>query len=274
MNKSVKLKNQFIKNDTDKLTLISGPCLLESEKLVRLVAKNLINYTKKNKFNLIFKCSFDKANRSSDKTVRSKISLDKSIDILKNLKKDFNIHITTDVHETSQIDYLSDLIDVFQIPAFLCRQTDLIKAAAQTKKIVNVKKGQFLSHKEVENIILKIENENNRKILITERGNSFGYNYLINDFKGVYFMKSFGYPIIFDATHSVQLPGGMGLKSGGARQYVMPLAKSAASLRLAGFFVETHPNPEIALSDGPNMMYLHKMPKLLSDINKINKAAK
>ena len=150
----------------------------------------------------------------------------------------------------------------------------MIKAAAQTKKIVNVKKGQFLSHKEVENIILKIENENNRKILITERGNSFGYNYLINDFKGVYFMKSFGYPIIFDATHSVQLPGGMGLKSGGAREYVMPLAKSAASLRLAGFFVETHPNPEIALSDGPNMMYLHKMPKLLSDINKINKAAK
>ena len=274
MNKSVKLKNQFIKNDTDKLTLISGPCLLESEKLVRLVAKNLITYTKKNKFNLIFKCSFDKANRSSDKTVRSKISLDKSIDILKNLKKDFDIHITTDVHETSQIDYLSDFIDVFQIPAFLCRQTDLIKAAAQTKKIVNVKKGQFLSHKEVENIILKIENENNRKILITERGNSFGYNYLINDFKGVYFMKSFGYPIIFDATHSVQLPGGMGLKSGGARQYVIPLAKSAASLRLAGFFVETHPNPEIALSDGPNMMYLHKMPKLLSDINKINKAAK
>ena len=224
MNKSVKLKNQFIKNDTDKLTFISGPCLLESEKLVRLVAKNLINYTKKNKFNLIFKCSFDKANRSSDKTVRSKISIDKSIDILKNLKKDFDIHITTDVHETSQIDYLSNFIDVFQIPAFLCRQTDLIKAAAQTKKIVNVKKGQFLSHKEVENIILKIENENNRKILITERGNSFGYNYLINDFKGVYFMKSFGYPIIFDATHSVQLPGGMGLKSGGARQYVLPLA--------------------------------------------------
>ncbi len=183
MIKSVKLKNQIIKNDTDKLTFISGPCLLESEKLVRLVAKKLVNYSKKNKFNLIFKCSFDKANRSSYKTVRSKISLDKSIEILKNLKKDFKVHLTTDVHETSQIDQLSDLIDVFQIPAFLCRQTDLIKAAAQTKKIVNVKKGQFLSHKEVENIILKIENENNKKIIITERGNSFGYNYLINDFE-------------------------------------------------------------------------------------------
>jgi len=163
MNKSVKLKNQIIKNDTDKLLFISGPCLLESEKLVRLVAKNLINYTKKNNFNLIFKCSFDKANRSSDKTIRSKIPLDKSIEILKNLKKDFNINVTTDVHETSQIDHLSELVDVFQIPAFLCRQTDLIKAAAQTNKIVNVKKGQFLSHKEVENIILKIENENNKK---------------------------------------------------------------------------------------------------------------
>ena len=159
MHKSVKLKNQIIKNDTDKLLLISGPCLLENEKLVRKVAKDLIKYSSKNKFNLIFKCSFDKANRSSHKTTRSKLSIDKSIDILKNLKKDLNIPITTDVHETSQIDKLGDLLDVIQIPAFLCRQTDLIKAAAQTKKIVNVKKGQFLSHKEVENIIYKIENE-------------------------------------------------------------------------------------------------------------------
>ena len=156
----------------------------------------------------------------------------------------------------------------------MCRQTDLIKAAAQTKKVVNVKKGQFLSHKEVENIIHKIENENNKKILITERGNSFGYNYLINDFKGIYFMKQFGYPIIFDATHSVQIPGGMGLKSGGAREYVVPLSKGASSLRLAGFFIETHPNPDLAMSDGPNMMHLHKMPMLLSSINKINKVAK
>ena len=274
MVKSIKINNQVVKNDSDKLLLISGPCLLENEKLVRKVATNLLKYTKENKFNFVFKCSFDKANRSSHKTVRNKISIEKSIDILRNLKKDLNISITTDVHETYQIDTFGDLIDVIQIPAFLCRQTDLIKAAAQTKKVVNVKKGQFLSHKEVENIILKIENENNKRIIITERGNSFGYNYLINDFKGVYFMKKFGYPIIFDATHSVQLPGGMGLKSGGAREYVLPLAKSAASLRLAGFFVETHPNPEHALSDGPNMMYLHKIPKLLNDINKINKAAK
>ena len=274
MPKSVIINKLVIKNDTEKLLLISGPCLLENENLVRRVAEKLIKYSKSEKFNLIFKCSFDKANRSSHKTIRNKITIQKSIDILRNLKSDLKINITTDVHETSQIDIFGDLIDVIQIPAFLCRQTDLIKAAAQTKKIVNVKKGQFLSHKEVENIINKIENENNKKILITERGNSFGYNYLINDFKGIHFMKKFGYPIIFDSTHSVQLPGGMGLKSGGAREYVVPLSKSAASLRLAGFFIETHPNPDKALSDGPNMMHLHNMPKLLSAINKINKAAK
>ena len=274
MPRSVFLSKQLIKNDTDRLTLISGPCLLENEKLVRQVAKSLIKYAKKEKFNLIFKCSFDKANRSSDQTIRNKISFDRSIDILKNLKNDLQISITSDVHETSQVDKLAELLDVIQIPAFLCRQTDLIKSAAQTKKIVNVKKGQFLSHKEVSNIIKKIENENNKKILITERGNSFGYNYLINDFKGIHFMKEFGYPIIFDSTHSVQLPGGLGKKSGGARQYVVPLSKVASSLRIAGFFIETHPNPEKALSDGPNMIYLHKMPKLLNTINKINKAAK
>tara|TARA_Y100000287_G_scaffold184410_1_gene185303 strand:+ start:1436 stop:2260 length:825 start_codon:yes stop_codon:yes gene_type:complete len=274
MSKKVTLGKINIKNDNEKLLLISGPCLLESEKLVRQVAIKLIKYSTENNFNFIFKCSFDKANRSSDKTIRSKVSIERSIDILKNLKKDLKIPITSDVHETNQIDKLESLLDIIQIPAFLCRQTDLIRVAAQTKKIVNVKKGQFLSHQEIENIILKIENQNNKKILITERGNSFGYNYLINDFKGVHFMKQFGYPIIFDSTHSVQLPGGMGIKSGGAREYVVPLSKSAASLRLAGFFIETHPNPEKALSDGPNMMHLHNMPKLLSSINKINKAAK
>lgn len=274
MSKKVSLGKINIKNDTDRLLLISGPCLLENEKLIRNVATKLIKFSNENKYDLVFKCSFDKANRSSGKTIRNKISFEKSIDILKNLKEDLKIPITSDVHETKQIDKLESLLDIIQIPAFLCRQTDLIKVAAQTKKIVNVKKGQFLSHREVENIILKIENQNNNKILITERGNSFGYNYLINDFKGVHFMKQFGYPIVFDSTHSVQLPGGMGIKSGGAREYVVPLSKSAASLRLAGFFIETHPNPEKALSDGPNMMHLHNMPKLLNSINKINKAAK
>jgi len=157
MPRSVQLSKNLIKNDTDRLTLISGPCLLENEKLVRKVAQSLIKYTKKEKFNFVFKCSFDKANRSSDKTIRSKISFDNSIEILRDLKKDLKISITSDVHETSQVDKLAEILDVIQIPAFLCRQTDLIKAAAQTKKIVNVKKGQFLSHKEISNIINKIE---------------------------------------------------------------------------------------------------------------------
>ena len=256
------------------MRIIAGPCQHETLEQSLETAKECKRVCDKYGIEYIFKASFDKANRSSDKTIRKKISFEKSIDILKNLKTDLKIPITSDVHETNQIDKLESLLDIIQIPAFLCRQTDLIRAAAQTNKIVNVKKGQFLSHREIENIILKIENQNNKKILITERGNSFGYNYLINDFKGIHFMKQFGYPIVFDSTHSVQLPGGMGIKSGGAREYVVPLSKSAASLRLAGFFIETHPNPEKALSDGPNMMHLHNMPKLLNSINKINKAAK
>ena len=274
MPKSVQLSKNLIKNDTDRLTLISGPCLLENEKLVRKVAQSLIKYAKKENFNLVFKCSFDKANRSSHKTIRHKISLDKSIDILKNLKKDLKISITSDVHETFQVDKLAEFLDVIQIPAFLCRQTDLLIAAANTNKIINVKKGQFLAPWDMVNVTKKISDSGNKNILVTERGASFGYNYLINDFKGIHLMKTFGYPIIFDSTHSVQLPGGLGKKSGGAREYVTPLSKAASSLRIAGFFIETHPSPETALSDGPNMVYLHKMPELLNAINKINKAAK
>lgn len=274
MNKKIKLSNFTIKNDSDRLTLISGPCLLENDKMVYRVASKLSSLSKKYKFNLIFKCSFDKANRSSHTSERSQMSLNSAMDILKTIKKDFKLSVTTDVHETSQISKLVEYIDVIQIPAFLSRQTDLIIAAADTQKIINVKKGQFLSHSEVINIIKKIESRKNKSIIITERGNTFGYNYLINDFKGIQLMKKFGYPIIFDSTHSVQIPGGLGVKSGGAREYVLPLSKAASALRIAGFFVETHPNPNVALSDGPNMVYLDKMDYLINSINKINKAAK
>ena len=274
MNKKIKLSNSTIENNSDRLTLISGPCLLESDKMVYKVATKLSSLSKKYKFNLIFKCSFDKANRTSHSSLRSKMSFNAAMDVLKSIKKDFKLSVTTDVHETSQISKLIEYIDVIQIPAFLSRQTDLIIAAADTHKIVNVKKGQFLSHSEVLNIIKKIESRNNKKILITERGNSFGYNYLVNDFKGIELMKQFGYPIIFDSTHSVQIPGGLGIKSGGAREYVLPLSKAASALRIAGFFIETHPNPSVALSDGPNMVYLDKMEDLIKSINKINKAAK
>lgn len=274
MKKKIKLSNLNISNDTDRLTFISGPCLLESDNLAYKVASKLSVLSKKHKFNLIFKCSFDKANRTSHKSKRSQMSLNAAMDILKSIKNDFKLSVTTDVHETIQISKLIEYIDVIQIPAFLSRQTDLLLAAADTHKVINVKKGQFLSHSEVSNIIKKIESRNNKKIIITERGNSFGYNYLVNDFKGIELMKNFGYPIIFDSTHSVQIPGGLGLKSGGAREYVLPLSKAASALRIAGFFIETHPNPKLALSDGPNMVYLDKMEQLIKSINKINKAAK
>ena len=177
MNKKIKLSNFTIKNDSDILTLISGPCLLENDKMVYKVASKLSSLSKKYKFNLIFKCSFDKANRSSHTSKRSQMSLNSAMDILKTIKKDFKLSVTTDVHETSQISKLVEYIDVIQIPAFLSRQTDLIIAAADTKKIINVKKGQFLSHSEVINIIKKIESRKNKSIFITERGNTFGYNY-------------------------------------------------------------------------------------------------
>ena len=272
MNKSVKLGDINFQNDAP-FVLIAGPCVLESYEHANMMCSKLLQIASELKIQLIYKTSYDKANRTSISSDRG-LGIDKSIEIFDKLKKEFNVPIITDVHSVLECNQIKDHVDIIQIPAFLCRQTDLIKAAAQTKKIVNVKKGQFLSHKEVSNIINKIENENNKKILITERGNSFGYNYLINDFKGIHLMKTFGYPIIFDSTHSVQLPGGLGKKSGGAREYVTPLSKAASSLRIAGFFIETHPNPETALSDGPNMVYLHKMPELLNAINKINKAAK
>ena len=272
MNKSVKLGDINFQNDAP-FVLIAGPCVLESYEHANMMCSKLLQIAAELKIKLIYKTSYDKANRTSISSDRG-LGIDKSIEIFDKLKKEFNVPIITDVHSVLECNQIIDHVDIIQIPAFLCRQTDLLIAAAKTNKIINVKKGQFLSHQEIENIILKIENQNNKKILITERGNSFGYNYLINDFKGVHFMKQFGYPIIFDSTHSVQLPGGMGIKSGGAREYVVPLSKSAASLRLAGFFIETHPNPEKALSDGPNMMHLHNMPKLLNSINKINKAAK
>ena len=175
MPRSVQLSKNLIKNDTDRLTLISGPCLLENEKLVRKVAQSLIKYTKKEKFNLVFKCSFDKANRSSHKTIRNKISIDKSIDILKNLKKDLKISITSDVHETFQVDKLAEFLDVIQIPAFLCRQTDLLIEAGKSNLPVNVKKGQFLSPWDMENVVKKLLSTGNKKVLLTERGTCLLY---------------------------------------------------------------------------------------------------
>ena len=274
MPRSVQLLKNLIKNDTDRLTLISGPCLLENEKLVRKVAQSLINYAKKEKFNLVFKCSFDKANRSSHKTIRHKISLDKSIDILKNLKKDLKISITSDVHETFQVDKLAEFLDVIQIPAFLCRQTDLLIAAANTNKIINVKKGQFLAPWDMVNVTKKISDSGNDKILVTERGASFGYNTLVSDMRSLPIMAKNGYPVIFDATHSVQQPGGLGEKSGGQREFVEYLARAAVAVGVAGVFIETHQDPDNAPSDGPNMVPLDKLEDLLKQLSDIDNLIK
>ena len=251
--------NQFI--------LIAGPCVIESEQHSLMMAEKITNICQKLKVKFIYKSSFDKANRSSINSKRG-LSISEADKIFEKIKSSFNCPILTDVHNEAQCEFFANSknVDVLQIPAFLCRQTDLLLAAAKTNKIINVKKGQFLSPHEVPNIYKKIESEGNNKIMITERGTSFGYNNLINDFKSLDVMKSFSYPVIFDATHSVQEPGGLGEKSGGKREFVTTLSKAAAAVGVAGIFIETHNDPDNALSDGPNMLHIENLENLISKL--------
>ena len=251
--------NQFI--------LIAGPCVIESEQHSLMMAEKITNICQKLKVKFIYKSSFDKANRSSINSKRG-ISISEADNIFEKIKSSFNCPILTDVHNEAQCEFFanSENVDVLQIPAFLCRQTDLLLSAAKTNKIINVKKGQFLSPYEVPNIFKKIESEGNNNIMITERGTSFGYNNLINDFKSLDVMKSFSYPVIFDATHSVQEPGGLGEKSGGKREFVTTLSKAAAAVGVAGIFIETHNDPDNAPSDGPNMLHLENLESLISKL--------
>ena len=248
--------NQFI--------LIAGPCVIESEQHSLMMAEKITNICQKLKVKFIYKSSFDKANRSSINSKRG-LSISEADKIFEKIKSSFNCPILTDVHNEAQCEFFANSknVDVLQIPAFLCRQTDLLLAAAKTNKIINVKKGQFLSPHEVPNIYKKIESEGNNKIMITERGTSFGYNNLINDFKSLDVMKSFSYPVIFDATHSVQEPGGLGEKSGGKREFVTTLSKAAAAVGVAGIFIETHNDPDNAPSDGPNMLHIENLENLI-----------
>ena len=259
--------NQFI--------LIAGPCVIESEQHSLMMAEKITNICQKLKVKFIYKSSFDKANRSSIKSKRG-LSISEADKIFEKIKSSFNCPILTDVHNESQCEYFanSDNVDVLQIPAFLCRQTDLLLSAAKTNKIINVKKGQFLSPYEVPNIFKKIESEGNNKIMITERGTSFGYNNLINDFKSLDVMKSFSYPVIFDATHSVQEPGGLGEKSGGKREFVTTLSKAAAAVGVAGIFIETHNDPDNAPSDGPNMLHIENLENLISKLIEFDNISK
>ncbi len=271
---NINIKNFSISNNLP-FVLIAGPCVIENEKHSMMIAEELYKICNDIGINLIFKSSFDKANRSSINSQRG-VDLDEALKIFEKIKSEYNFPILTDIHNDEQCKQLShdSIIDIIQIPAFLCRQTDLLLAAGRTNKIINVKKGQFLSPTDVKNIFIKIETTNNKNIMITERGTSFGYNTLVNDFKGLDIMKKYQYPVIFDATHSVQQPGGMGDKSGGQREHIPSLCKAAISIGVAGLFLETHNDPENAPSDGPNMLNIKDLKNLLIQLKQFDDIAK
>lgn len=244
--------------------LIAGNCVVEDEATSLETAVFLKNLCQKLDLPLVYKSSFRKANRTSGKSFSS-IGDQAAIDILLKVKKELSLPLLTDIHETTEID-LVDQIDILQIPAFLCRQTDLIQKAAATGKWVNIKKGQFMSPDNMAEAVSKGAHLNGNRIILTERGTSFGYNNLVVDFRGISIMKKFGYPVVFDATHSVQLPGGLGTASGGDRQYITPLARAAAAVGIDGLFVETHPDPARAKSDAATQLPLKEMPRFLEEV--------
>jgi len=246
---------------------------LENEKHAIDVASKLKEITQKLNIGLIYKTSFDKANRTSIKSKRG-AGLEESLPVFDKIRKDLEIPVLTDVHAIDQCETVSKHVDVLQIPAFLCRQTDLLVAAAKTGKIINVKKGQFLAPWDMANVTKKIEDSGNKNILVTERGASFGYNTLVSDMRSIPIMAKNGYPVVFDATHSVQQPGGMGDKTGGQREFVEHLARAAIAVGVAAVFMETHPDPDNAPSDGPNMVPLSTMPNLLKQLVEIDRLIK
>lgn len=265
---------------TDKITvgngkifLIAGPCVIESEDLVMEVAKKMKEITDKLGINYIFKASFDKANRSSISSFRGP-GIDKGLEILARVKEKYGMALATDIHEPWQCEKAKEVIDLLQIPAFLCRQTDLLVAAAETGKAVNIKKGQFLAPWDMKNVVNKFCEVGNENIMLCERGATFGYNNLVVDMRGLLEMRKFGFPVVFDATHSVQIPGGKGDSTGGNREYVYPLARAAVSVGVDGIFAEVHPDPDKGLSDGPNMLKLENVEGILTNLLKYDKLTK
>lgn len=254
-----------------KFTLIAGPCVIESEENVMMIAEQVKGIAGRLDLDYYFKASFDKANRTSIFSYRGP-GMEEGIQILKNVKKTLNLKICTDIHEPWQAEKAAQAADILQIPAFLCRQTDLLAAAAKTGKIINVKKAQFLAPWDMGNVIKKIEESGNHNIMLCERGTAFGYNSLVVDMAGIVEMKKFGYPVVMDATHSVQKPGGKGNVSGGNRTYVEPLAKAAIAVGADALFFEVHPDPDHALSDGPNMIRLDELEALLERVIRVYEA--
>ncbi len=256
---------------TSPLTLIAGPCLVEEESLMMEIAGSLKEIGEQRGVNLVFKSSFDKANRSSGRSTRGP-GLDRGLATLGRIKQDLGLAVTTDIHESWQAEVAAEVVDVLQIPALLCRQTDLLSAAARTGRLVNIKKGQFMAPIEMANVVAKLEDAGAAGILITERGSSFGYHNLVVDFRSLPQLRALGHPVVFDATHSVQLPGGRGTSSGGQREFVGPLARAAAAVGIDALFLETHPDPDAAPSDGPNMLTLGAAARVLDDVLAVRSA--
>ncbi|MBV9653580.1 MAG: 3-deoxy-8-phosphooctulonate synthase [Acetobacteraceae bacterium] len=272
MNKIVHVGDIAIGNDLP-LVLISGPCQIESEAHALEVAFALAEITRAAGIPLIYKSSFDKANRTSASAARG-VGMREGLRILAAVREQVGVPVLTDVHLPEQCAAVAEAVDVLQIPAFLCRQTDLLIAAGETGRAINVKKGQFLAPWDMRNVAAKIAGTGNERILLCERGASFGYNTLVTDFRGLPVMAGTGYPVVFDATHSVQQPGGQGTSSGGQREFAPVLARAAVAVGVAALFIETHPDPDSAPSDGPNMIALRDMPALLARLQAFDRLAK
>lgn len=261
--------NMLSIGDRQPLTLIGGPCVIESEDFTLKMAEEIYKICDRLGISFIFKSSFDKANRTSINSFRGH-SMDRGLAILQKVKDKLGVPILTDIHESQQAATVAEVVDVLQIPAFLCRQTDLLLAAAATGRAINVKKGQFLAPWDMKNVVNKLEHGGAKNILLTERGTSFGYNALVVDFRSLPQMRELGYPVVFDATHSVQMPGGKGDKTDGQREFVPYLAKAAAAVGIDALFMEVHENPDTAPSDGPNMIPLANLENILRQIASIH----
>lgn len=274
MTKTLSLKNIKIANNLP-FVIIAGPCQMESRDHALMMAENLTKITSKLNIPFIYKSSFDKANRTSVSSKRG-IGIENSISIFAEVREKFGCPVITDIHNEEQCKIMKDsgVVDIIQIPAFLCRQTDLLKAAAETKLFVNIKKGQFLAPNDMQNVVEKMEYYGNTNILLTERGVTFGYNNLVSDMRSLPIMAETGYPVIFDATHSVQQPGGMGKSSGGKREFAEVLARAAVAVGVAGVFAEVHQDPDNAPSDGPNMIKLSEFERILTKLKRLDEVAK
>jgi len=272
MKKTVTPKPFSVGNSTfgdGRLTVIAGPCVVESPEHATMMARECLSRTQEAGLDFVFKSSFDKANRSSIKSFRG-LGMEAGLEVLQSIKKEIGVPVLTDVHEVAQVDRVAEVVDVLQIPAFLCRQTDLILAAVKTGKAVNIKKGQFLAPQDAGNIVTKARQAGCEKLLLTERGATFGYNNLVVDMRSFPIMRSFGVPVVFDVTHSLQLPGGLGDATGGQSEYIEFLARAGVACGVDAVFMEVHDCPERALSDGPNALPLDRMQSLLNILRDIH----